>query len=182
MLNGSYLRKCNSCGKDFAKSAKECPYCGKNLNTGLGFKLIIGIGLLAIIGAFAIPIPKGSMNDLQKILDAPIDQVDAAELAWIFNSRNANANNPIELIENEIVGKIVQWELEIFVVTRSSDHFKIVTKSTSNAPGALLTLYPQDLQQRVYLDNIRPGNTIQIKGKITGTQQSRIKINPAVIL
>ena len=49
MFDESYLRKCNSCGKDFAKTAKECPYCGKNLNTGLVFKLIIGIGLLAIV-------------------------------------------------------------------------------------------------------------------------------------
>jgi hypothetical protein len=144
--------------------------------------LIIGIGILAIISAFAIPIPKGPRNDLQKIVDAPIDQIDASELAWILNNRNANTNNPIEIMENEIAGKIVQWELEVFVVTRSSDHFKIVTKSNFDAPGALLTLYPQNNQQITNLDNISPGSTIKIKGKITGTQQNRIKINPAVII
>ena len=182
MFNESYLRKCNSCGKDFAKSAKVCPFCGKNLNSGLLLKLIIGVGILAIISAFAIPIPKGTMNDLQKIADAPIDQIDASELAWILNNRNANTNNPIEIMENEIAGKIVQWELEVFVVTRSPEYYKIVTKPTVDAPGALLTLYPQNNQQTIYLDNIRAGNKIIIKGKISGTQQGRIKINPAVII
>jgi hypothetical protein len=104
MYNESYLRKCNSCGKDFAKSAKECPYCGKNLNSGLLLKLIIGIGILAIISAFAIPIPKDSINDLKKIVDAPVDQIDASELAWILKNKNANTNNPIEIMENEITG------------------------------------------------------------------------------
>ena len=182
MLNGSHLRKCNSCGKDIEKSGKECPYCGKSQSSGLFLKIFIGIGILAIIGAYAIPLPRGPMNDLQKIVDAPIDQIDASELAWILNNRNANTNNSIEFTESEIAGKIVQWELEVFVVTRSSDYFKIVTKPTFDSPGALLTLYPQDNQQRIYLDNIRPGNKIKIKGKIIGTQQSRIKINPAVIL
>ena len=182
MLNGSNLRKCNSCGKEFEKSGKACPYCGKSPNSGLFLKLILGIGILAIISAYAIPLPRGPMNDLQKIVDAPIDQIDASELAWMLNNRGANTNNSIEYMENEIAGKIVQWELEVFVITRASDYFKIVTKPTFDSPGTLLTLYPQDNQQRIFLDNIHPGNTINIKGKITGTQQNRIKINPAVIL
>ena len=91
-------------------------------------------------------------------------------------------NNQIKSREEEITGKIVQWELEIFVVTRSSDYYKIVTKATSDAPGALLTLYPLDDQQIMYLDNIKPETSVKIKGKITGIQQGRIKINPAVII
>ena len=182
MVDQSYLRKCNSCGKDFARSAKVCPFCGKNLNSGLLLKLIIGIGIFAIIGAFAIPIPKGLDNKLQMIADAPVDQIDASELAWILKNRNANTNNPIESLGNGISGKIVQWELEVFVITRSSDYYKIVTKPSFDAPGTLLTLYPQNNQQTIYLDNIHPGNKIKIKGKISGTQQGRIKINPAVII
>lgn len=182
MFDKSYFRKCNSCGKDFARSAKVCPFCGKNLNSGLLLNLIIGIGILAIIGAFAIPKPKGSKNYLQMFADAPVDQIESAEIAKIFTSRNKNMNNSIESRGIKITGKIVQWELEVFVVTRSSDYYKIVTTPTFDAPGTLLTLYPQNNQQTIYLDNIRPGNKIKIKGKISGTQQGRIKINPAVII
>ena len=182
MADQSHLKKCNSCGQSFAKSAKECPFCGKNMGSGMLLKLIIGIGILAIIGAFAFPMPKGSMNDLQKIVDATADQVDASELAWILNSRDANTNNPIEPVVNEVKGKIVQWDMEVFVVSRSSDHYKIVTKATHSAPAALLTLYPLNNQQTSYLDNISPGSIIKIKGKIAGSQQGRIKINPAVII
>jgi hypothetical protein len=116
------------------------------------------------------------------IADAPVDQIEAAEIAKICTSRNKNMNNSIESRGIKITGKIVQWELEVFVVTRSSDYYKIVTTPTFDAPGTLLTLYPQNNQQTIYLDNIRPGNKIKIKGKISGTQQGRIKINPAVII
>ena len=182
MFEKSYSRRCTSCGNDFAKSAKECPFCGKKSNSGLFLKLIIGIGFLGIISTFAIPSPKDQSKDLNKIVVSPVDPISATELAKVLNDNNANMNNQIKSREKEIKGKIIQWELEIFVVTRSSDYYKIVTKATSDAPGALLTLYPKDDQQIVYLDNIKPGATVKIKGKITGIQQGRININPAVLI
>jgi hypothetical protein len=182
MFEKSYLRRCNSCGNEFAKSAKECPFCGKNLNSGLFLKIIIGIGFLGLISTFAIPTPNDQLKYLQKIVVAPVDQINASELAKVFYDNKANMNSQIKSREKEIKGKIVHWELEVFVVTRSSDYYKIVTKATSDAPGALLTLYPLDDQQIMYIDNIKSGTSVKIKGKITGIQQGRIKINPAVII
>ena len=182
MFDKSYSRRCNSCGNDFAKSAKECPFCGKKPSSGLFLKLIIGIGFLGLISTFAIPTPKGQLRDLHKIMVAVVDPINAPELAKVFDKNNATMNSQIKDKEKEIKGKIIPWELEVFVVTRSSDYFKIVTKATSDAPGVLLTLYPQDDQQIMYLDNIKPGTSVKIKGKITGIQQGRIKINPAVLI
>jgi hypothetical protein len=76
----------------------------------------------------------------------------------------------------------VQWDLEVFAVTNSAGCYQVLTKSTTSAPGTLATVYPQDSQKQSYLDGIRPGSTIRIKGKIAGIQQGRVKINPAVIL
>ena len=87
MFEKSYSRRCNSCGNEFAKSAKECPFCGKNLNSGLFLKLIIGIGFLGLISTFAIPTPRGQLKDLQKIVVAPVDQINALELAKVFDNR-----------------------------------------------------------------------------------------------
>ena len=83
---------------------------------------------------------------------------------------------------NEITGKIVQWELAVFVATKTTDCYQIVTTPTTHIPGTLLTVYPRNSQQQSYLDSIKPGSTIKVKGKISGIQQGRIKINPAFII
>lgn len=182
MSQSSYLRMCRSCGADFAKTVKECPHCGKKVQSGAILMLIIGLGCLALVAAFALPAKKGPSNDMKIISEAVVDQINAAELAALLsakNSRNdAGARNKIE----EITGKIVQWDLEVFVATKTANCYQIVTKSSAGMPGTLLRVYPQDNQQNNYLDRLKPGNTIKVKGKIAGLQQGRIKIDPAVII
>ncbi len=182
MDQSSYLKVCKSCGEDFAKSVKECPHCGKRVQSGMLLMLIIGIGCLALVAAFAIPIGKDQSKDLKMIVVAPVDHVNAPELATLFNDKKLQMSQQVQDKANEIKGKIVQWELEVFVITKSTDCYQIVTKPTTSIPGTLLTVYPHNNQQQSYLDSIKPGFTIQIKGKISGIQQGRIKINPAVVI
>ena len=113
---------------------------------------------------------------------ASVDRVDAAELATLFNDRKLQMSQQAQKKAKEITGKIVQWDLEVFVVTKSAGCYQVVTKPSTSVPGTLLTVYPRNSQQQSYLDGIKPGFTIKIKGKISGIQQGRIKINPAFIL
>lgn len=182
MDQSSFLRVCKSCGEDFAKSVKECPHCGKKVQSGKLLMLIIGIGCLALAAAFAIPISKNQSDDVKMIAVAPVDQVDTAELAALFNDHKVQMSHQAQQKAKEITGKIVQWELEVFVVTKSVNCYQVVTKPTTTVPGTLSTVYPRNSQQQSYLDSIKPGISIQIKGKISGIQQGRIKINPAFIL
>ena len=182
MNQSSYLRKCNSCGEDFAKSVKECPHCGKKVQSGMLLMLIIGIGCLAVAATFAIPIGNDQSTDLKTIAVAPVDQVNVPELATLFNNSKSLMSQQVQDKANEITGKIVQWELEVFVTTKTTDCYQIVTIPTTHIPGTLLTVYPRDSQQQSYLDSIKPGSTIKVKGKISGIQQGRIKINPALII
>jgi len=144
--------------------------------------LILGIGCAALVAAFAIPIDKDQSKDLKSIEVADVDHVNASELATLFNDKKLLMSPQVQEKANEITGKIVQWELEVFVATKSMDRYQIVTKSTANSPATLLTVYPRNSQQQSYLDSIKPGFSIQIKGKISGFQQGRIKIDPAVVL
>ena len=51
----SDLKKCPSCKKEVAKSAKLCPHCGKKLKMGMLLKLIIGIVVIVVaVVAFQI--------------------------------------------------------------------------------------------------------------------------------
>ena len=178
----SFLRVCKSCGEDFAKSVKECPHCGKKVQSGMFLMLIIGIGCLALAATLAIPVNKDQSGDMKMIVIAPVDRVDAAELATLFNDKKLQLSHQAQDKVKEITGRIVQWNLEVFVVTKSADCYQVVTKPSTTVPGTLVTVYPRNGQQQSYLDSIKPGVTIKIKGKITGIQQGRVKINPAIII
>lgn len=182
MSESSYLRMCRSCGEDFAKTVKECPHCGKKVQSGTLLMLIIGLGCLALVAAFALPINNGQTDDMKMLTEAAVDQINTVELAGLLGNQNANNDPGIQNRVREITGKVVQWELEVFVSTKTADYYQMVTKSTASAPGTLLKVYPQDTQQKNYLEQIKPGNTIKIKGKISGFQQGRIKIEPAIII
>ena len=153
------------------------------IKSGLFFKLIIGVGLLAIVCTLAIPNPKNHLkNEIQKITNASTDRINASELASLLNNQNQDMISQTQISDKEIKGKIVEWELEIMVVANLPDHYKILTRPTSTHPGTLLTVYPQNSQQIKYIANAHPGTEIKIKGKIAGVLQGRIKINPAILL
>ena len=178
----SFLRVCKSCGEDFAKSVKECPHCGKKTQSSKMLMLIIGVGCLALAATFAVPSKKGQSNEIKKVLAAAVDNISAVEMASVFNNNKSQMNPAAQNNAGEIIGKIVQWDLEVFVVTKSADSYQIVTKPTSTAPGSLLNVYPRNNQDKSYLENLKPGSSIQVKGKISGIQLGRIKMNPAIVL
>jgi hypothetical protein len=178
----SNRRQCKSCGKDVARSAKECPYCGQHAQSGWFLKLTIAIGALALLGTFAIPAYKDPVKDRQGVMFEHVDPVDATYLAEIFDPGNKPTTAQMEHTLKEITGKIVEWQLPIFVVTKMPDHFSIVTKPDTDVPGTLLTVYPANHQDKKYLESLKAGMSITIKGKITGTLKGRIKINPAFLI
>lgn len=182
MDQSSFLRECKSCGEDFARSVKECPHCGTKVQSSMLLMLVIGIGCLAIVATFAIPAKKDPSGDMKKMVSAMVDHINAAELAALLSSDNSQNDSRVQNKAQEISGKIVQWNLEVFVCTKSDQFYQVVTKSTADVPGTLLTVYPLNKQQRNYLDRIKPGSTIEIKGKIAGIQRGRIKIKPALII
>jgi hypothetical protein len=182
MDQSSYLRVCNSCGKDFARSVKACPHCGKKIHSGMLLMLILGIGCMALVAAFAIPIGKDQSKGLKSIEVAGVDHVNASELATLFNDKKLQMSPRVQEKAAEITGRIVQWELEVFVSTKSVDSYQMVTKSTAGVPGTLVRVYPRNSQEKKFLETIKPGDQITIKGKISGFQQGRLKIDPAIII
>jgi hypothetical protein len=182
MAQSSYLKVCKSCGGDFAKAAKECPHCGKKVQPGRLLLVLIGIGCLALAAAFAIPVNTDLPDDMEKIATAAVDSINIDELAGVFKNQNSQNDSQAQNRTKEITGKIIQWDAEVFVCIQSAGYYQMVTKSTASAPGALLKIYPRDNQQKTYLENIKPGNRITIKGRISGMQQGRLKVDPAMII
>ena len=83
----SDLKKCPSCEKEVAKSAKVCPHCGKKLKMGMFLKLIIGIVVIVVIVIVAQP----SSEDAQKTLDNKLDEILSDEKIEGFTFKIENA-------------------------------------------------------------------------------------------
>ena len=155
----------------------------KKIKSGIFFKVTMGLGIFAIICTLAMPNPiDQKKNEIKKIAAASPDEINSRELATFLDDQSINVSSQEDILEKEIQGKIVEWEVEILVVASLSDHYKILTKASSIYPGALLTLYPQNIQQETYIDSVNPGTSIKVKGKISGVLQRRIQINPALII
>ncbi len=182
MAQSPYQKECKSCGRDFARAVIECPHCGKKEQSNKFLMVIIGIGCLALAAAFAIPVDNGRSDDKEKISTAAVDPLNVVELAGMFKGKNSQKDSRAQNKAKEITGKIIQWDAEVFVCTQSAGYYQLVTMSTASAPGALLKIYPRDNQQKTYLEDIKPGQMIKVKGKISGMQQGRLKIDPATII
>jgi len=180
MYKRSKFKPCENCQKPVIPEDKNCPYCGFKVKKEVLPKLIIGVLILVLFGSLAIPSKSHLDKEIKKIANAPVDTVNIRELAKILGNKHADTEilNKIGKIE----GKIVELQLQVFVSTYMSDYYRIVTIPSAGIPGTLLTLYPKNKKESEYLKNIKPGQTLKIKGKIEGTYKKRLKINPAFII
>jgi hypothetical protein len=143
-------------------------------------KLIIGVLVLILFGSLAIPTKPNLQKEREKIANTPVDMVNIRELAKILDNKHTDIETLNKI--GKIEGKIVELQLQVFVVTYMSDYYRIVSIPSAGIPGTLLTLYPKNKKELGYLENIKPGHTIKIKGKIKGIYLKRLKIDPAFLI
>jgi len=180
MYQRTNLKPCKICLKPVNPEEKNCPYCGSKLKKDLLPKLILGVLALTLIGSLAIPKKSNLQKEREKIVNASVDMVNVGELAKILDTKHVD----IEILNKigKIEGKIVELQLQVFVATHISDYYRIVTIPSAGIPGTLLTLYPKNKKEFKYLENIKPGYIIKIKGKIKGTYLKGLKIDPAFLI
>ena len=170
------FKPCKYCQKPVIPADKNCPYCGTPLRNNVLPKLIIGVLLLTLIITFAIPTESKLEKDRKNILNATVASGDMAD--WAKNFNNIELSNKI----GEFEGKIIELQLQVFVATYLSDYFGIVTIPSDGIPGTYLMLYPKNEAEADFIKSIRHGQTIKIRGKVSGTYLKRIKIDPAFLI
>ena len=176
MFQKSRFKPCKYCRKPVIPADKNCPYCGTPVGNNVLPKLIIGVLLLTLIITLAIPTENKLEKDRKNILNATVASIDMVD--WAKNFNNIELSNKT----GEFEGKIVELQLQVFVATYLSDYFGIVTIPSDEIPGTYLMLYPKNRAEADFINSIRPGQTIKIKGKINGTYLKRIKIEPAFLI
>jgi len=187
------LKKCPSCEKEVAKSAKVCPHCGKKLKMGWFLKGIIGIIALVIIVVVMSPSEEKKAKELTATLDRIAESQAAdisptGELAAAFKLGSKYTDLQRDKIEKQITGKIVQWTLPVFEVNKRSAGYRVQTSGAQaimgGAPmvGAFITIYSRNENERSFIENLKTGELIKFKGEITGTTMRNIDIKPAILV
>jgi len=186
----SKLKDCKSCGKEVAKSAKVCPNCGKKLKMGWFLKLIILIVGLAVVGTLLQPSAEEKAKKLEAtmsaIASAQVSELKASgELGDMFNLNSKHTDIQREESEAYIKGKIVEWTLKVYEVSKSGDHYMVQTQreimKEPKTVSAFIYIYPRNEAELAKVKSLKTDDTIHFKGKITGTSMRSIVIEPAII-
>lgn len=148
-------------------------------------KKIVGILMLAtLVGCGP------SVDQIQELALAKEDvslQPDG-ELAAIFDIGSDYTDLQRDNKEKEIKGKVVVWSLPVYEVNKSGSHYKIQTSSKTGLVGGkpfvgtFIELTAQGPEEEAFLANIKTGDIVTIKGKLTGdTTLRNIEIEPAIL-
>ena len=185
------LKTCKACSKEVAKSAKVCPHCGKKLKMGWFLKFIIFIIGLFILGSILQPSAEEKALELQKTLDslasAEVSELQPqGKLGEMFNMGSDNTDIQREESEAYIKGKVVEWNLKVYEVSKSGDHFRIQTQSeimrNPKIISAFIEIYPRNESELNKIKALKTDDTIRFKGIITGTTLRMINVDPAIII
>lgn len=114
----------------------------------------------------------------------------AGELAEIFKMNSSYTDVQRSNKVEEISGKIVQWTLPVYEVSKHDDNvYRVQTSggSTSNFGGTnyvgtFLNLNARGTTQASYIESLRTGDMLTFKGRITGTFLRNIEIEPAIVI
>ena len=182
------LKTCKSCNAEVAKSAKRCPKCAAKLKMGLLPKLLIALVGIVILSVALMP----SKEEQQTSLAAALKEIESAqpsdlsprgELASIFNLMSKHTDLQRENKEKEITGKIVQWTLPVYEVSKRKDGaYRIQTSAGGDIVGTFITLHTRNDAEKAKVEALKTGDMVSIKGRIGGVSLRNLKIEDAVLV
>jgi hypothetical protein len=184
----SKLKACPACGKEVAASAKSCPHCGKKLKMGLwpriGLALLIFGVLTVIFGPSEEEQAAALATELSSLRSASAASISPrGELAEAFVFGSDYTDIQRENMEAELIGKVVQWRLPVYEVSKQGDNrYRVQTGDGGGYVGTFLVIHTASPEEKAYVEGLKTGDAVSIKGKITGTTMRNIDIDPAILV
>jgi len=180
------MKKCKECEKEVSTKAKKCPHCGAKLKMGKLLKLITGVVVFLLAAIMMQPSEENKAKTrqemIEKISNAQPTQISpSGEIARIFNIFSDFTDIQRDNKEKELKGKIIEWQLKVYEVSKYEDYYKVQTSSGS-AVGTFVNVYTRNESEKAYLENLKTGSDIKIKGEISGVFMRNIEIDPAVLV
>lgn len=147
--------------------------------------LVIG---LVLIGGKTTDKPKE--DALVELANAQPSTLHAeGELSELFALGSKNTDLQRENKLNEIKGKIVQWQLPVYEVSRSGDLYRVQTRTRirvgplgHDLVGTFVYITPRDDAERQTIEALKTDDLILFKGRISGSSLRSLEIKPALLV
>jgi hypothetical protein len=126
---------------------------------------------------------------------SPLDQLELAkpdelspqgEIAEMFSLGSDFTDLQRQLKLKEIRGKVIEWRLPVYEVMQSGDGYTIQTSTYATGDkkyiGTVLRITPRDEIDRRFVERIKTGDFIKVKGVIDDVTMRNLSIRPAIIV
>ncbi|MFZ4439952.1 MAG: hypothetical protein ACOYOS_16110 [Syntrophales bacterium] len=186
------LLECKECGRMISSKAEKCPNCGAK-NTSLD-KIVVNMVITAFVVFIAIFFidrcssststdtntkTQKSMENI--LLENPTHISPYGELADIFNLGSDYTDVQRENKAAELKGKIVQWSLPVYEISRNKSGYRVQTRG-GRAVGTFIYITPADDEEKSIIEGLKTGDTINFKGRIKGISLRNVEITPAILM
>lgn len=182
-------------GEEGDYSAKDFEVDRKIKSIVETFKLLVSLVVFALLlyGLFhawhLISAEFNKPNPIEQLkLSKPSALHPDGELAEIFELGGDFTDLQRQLKLEDIRGKVVEWHLPVYDVKRSGDKYTIQTSSSfrGGQPGKLigtfLRITPRNKDDRQFIEGIKTGDAIKVKGVIDDVTMRNLDINPAILV
>lgn len=186
------LTTCKSCGKEVAKSAKNCPHCGAKLKMSIVLKMLIALVVIGGVINFVVPGTdkvKARAEHLQTLQELAAQKTSdlspTGELADMFNLGSDYTDLQRDAKEKELAGAIVEWKLPVYEVDIKDKEKKIYRVQTTGKGGVVSTfvnIHAMDDEDERILSAMKTGNVIHFKGKFKDVSMRSLNIDPAILV
>jgi hypothetical protein len=140
-------------------------------------------GGAAAISAGIAKAEEEKLEFAKSLKDVSAGDLSAASLSEIFSYGEKYTDIQRENKEAEIKGEIVEWELAVYDVKKTSDGiYRIQTSQKSGSVGTFIDLYTFSPEEVSRVESLVSDDNIKFRGKITGTSMRNIEIEPAILL
>lgn len=150
-------------------------------------KTILAVaGLVLVVAMTVSAIMRGQSKQpevsvLASLDEAAVDTLQPQELAPIYALGSNSTDLQRDNMTAEIKGKVIDWVLEVYEVSRHGDGYRVQTSANDHAVGTFINLTARDQEERTYIENLKTGDVIHIKGKIDDVTMRSVKIDPAIL-
>lgn len=179
-------------------------YQGKSMLKFIGFCVVVWF-FISVFGnrEKAVPIekdaPAASKSNSQVIeqisplaqleLSQPANLAPTGELADIFEFGGDSTDLQRQIKFKEINGTIIEWKLPVYEVKQSGDGYTIQTSgrfrgepSKAKVVGTFLRISPRGDDDRRYVEKLKTGDVVKVKGVINDVTMRNLEISPAIIV
>lgn len=106
----------------------------------------------------------------------------SGHLAELFNLMSENTDIQRDNARAEIQGKMVQWTLPVYEVSKTGDTYRVQTSSQNNLVGTFIDLHPISEGDNQLIEALKTGDMVTVQGFVDGTMMRNIQISPAILI